>query len=73
MIGEIRDQETAQIAVRAAVTGHLVLSTIHTVDSISAVIRLIDMGIPPYLISSTLNAVIAQRLLLKLCSNCKEK
>jgi type IV pilus assembly protein PilB len=73
MIGEIRDQETAEIAVRAAVTGHLVLSTIHTVDSISAVSRLIDMGIPPYLISSTLNAVVAQRLLRKLCPDCREK
>jgi len=73
MIGEIRDQETAEIAVRAAVTGHLVLSTIHTVDSISAVIRLIDLGIPPYLISSTVNAVVAQRLLRKLCPNCRKK
>ncbi|MFN2340964.1 MAG: GspE/PulE family protein [Halanaerobium sp.] len=73
MIGEIRDKETAEIAVRAAVTGHLVLSTIHTVDSISAVSRLIDMGIPPYLISSTLNAVVAQRLLRKLCPDCREK
>ncbi|RAK11036.1 type IV pilus assembly protein PilB [Halanaerobium saccharolyticum] len=73
MIGEIRDQETAEIAVRAAVTGHLVLSTIHTIDSISAVSRLIEMGIPPYLISSTLNAVVAQRLLRKLCPECSEK
>lgn len=72
MIGEIRDKETAEIAIRAAVTGHLVLSTIHTVDSISAVSRLIDMGIPPYLISSTLNAVVAQRLLRKLCPDCRE-
>lgn len=73
MIGEIRDIETAQIAVRAAVTGHLVLSTIHTIDSISAVSRLLEMGIAPYLISSTLNVVVAQRLLRKLCPNCKEK
>jgi type IV pilus assembly protein PilB len=73
MIGEIRDQETAEIAVRAAVTGHLVLSTIHTVDSISAITRLIDIGIPPYLISSTVNAVVAQRLLRKLCPNCRKK
>ncbi|TDO92271.1 type IV pilus assembly protein PilB [Halanaerobium saccharolyticum] len=73
MIGEIRDQETAEIAVRAAVTGHLVLSTIHTIDSISAVSRLIEMGIPSYLISSTLNAVVAQRLLRKLCSECSQK
>jgi type IV pilus assembly protein PilB len=73
MIGEIRDRETAEIAVRAAVTGHLVLSTIHTVDSISAVGRLLDMGIPSYLISSTLKAVVAQRLLRKLCPDCREK
>ncbi|MFW5979306.1 MAG: GspE/PulE family protein [Halanaerobium sp.] len=73
MIGEIRDKETAEIAVRAAVTGHLVLSTIHTIDSISAVNRLLDMGIAPYLISSTLNAVVAQRLLRKLCPECREK
>jgi type IV pilus assembly protein PilB len=73
MIGEIRDKETAEIAVRAAVTGHLVLSTIHTIDSISAVTRLIDIGIPPYLISSTVNAVVAQRLLRKLCPHCRKK
>jgi len=73
MIGEIRNKKTAEIAVRAAVTGHLVLSTIHTTDALSAVVRLIDMGIPPYLISSTLNAVVAQRLLRKLCVNCKIK
>jgi type IV pilus assembly protein PilB len=73
MIGEIRDKETAEIAVRAAVTGHLVLSTIHTIDSISAIYRLIDLGIPPYLISSTVNAVVAQRLLRKLCPNCRKK
>ena len=73
MIGEIRDRETAEIAVRAAVTGHLVLSTIHTVDSISAVGRLLDMGIPAYLISSTLNAVVAQRLLRRLCPDCSQK
>ena len=73
MIGEIRDQETAEIAVRAAVTGHLVLSTIHTADSISAVSRLIDIGIPAYLISSTLKAVVAQRLLRRLCSSCRQK
>lgn len=73
MIGEIRDKETAEIAIRAAVTGHLVLSTIHTIDSISAVYRLLDMGIPPYLISSTLKAVISQRLLRKLCKKCRQK
>jgi type IV pilus assembly protein PilB len=73
MIGEIRDKETAEIAVRAAVTGHLVLSTIHTIDSVSAITRLIDIGIPPYLISSTVNAVVAQRLLRKLCPDCRKK
>lgn len=73
MIGEIRDKETAEIAIRAAVTGHLVLSTIHTIDSISAVYRLLEMGIAPYLISSTLKAVVSQRLLRKLCFNCRQK
>lgn len=73
MIGEIRDKETAEIAVRAAITGHLVLSTIHTIDSVSAVSRLVDMGIPPYLIASTLKAVVAQRLLRKLCPECRKK
>ena len=72
MIGEIRDKETAEIAVRASVTGHLVLSTVHTIDAVSAVLRLIEMGIPPYLIGSTLNAVVAQRLLRKLCPECKK-
>ncbi|MTI60886.1 MAG: type II secretion system protein GspE [Firmicutes bacterium] len=73
MIGEIRDKETAQIAVRAALTGHLVLSTLHTNDAVSSITRLIDMGIPPYLVSSTLIGVVAQRLLRRLCSSCKEK
>lgn len=73
MIGEIRDRETAEIAIRAAVTGHLVLSTIHTIDSISAVYRLLDMGIAPYLVSSTLKAVVSQRLLRKLCKKCRNK
>lgn len=73
MIGEIRDKETAEIAVRASVTGHLVLTTIHTIDAVSAVLRLIEMGIPPYLIGSTLNAVVAQRLLRKLCPACKKE
>lgn len=73
MIGEIRDQETAEIAIRAAVTGHLVLSTIHTIDSVSAVYRLLEMGIPAYLLSSTLKAVISQRLLRKLCPKCRKK
>jgi len=71
MIGEIRDAETAQIAVRAAITGHLVLSTLHTNDTASTVTRLMDMGIEPYLISGSIVGIIAQRLLKKICSNCK--
>ncbi|MFW6410023.1 MAG: GspE/PulE family protein, partial [Halanaerobiales bacterium] len=73
MVGEIRDEETAQIAVRAALTGHLVLSTLHTNDAVSSITRLIDMGIPPYLVSSTVIGVIAQRLLRRLCNSCKEE
>lgn len=73
MIGEIRDEETAQIAVRAALTGHLVLSTLHTNDSVSSITRLLDMGIPPYLLAATLKGVVAQRLIRRLCNNCKEK
>lgn len=72
MIGEIRDTETAQLAIRAALTGHLVLSTLHTNDAPSAVIRLIDMGVPPFLVASSLTAMIAQRLLRRLCPRCKE-
>lgn len=70
MVGEIRDKETAEIAIRASLTGHLVLSTLHTNDSVSAVTRLIDMGIEPFLVSSCLRLVVAQRLVRKLC-NCK--
>ena len=73
MVGEIRDEETAEIAIRAALTGHLVLSTLHTNDAISAVTRLLDMGIPGYLLASTLNGVVAQRLVRKLCSGCKQE
>jgi type IV pilus assembly protein PilB len=73
MIGEIRNLETAQIAIRAALTGHLVLSTIHTNDAIGAIFRLIDMGIPPYLIASSLNGVISQRLARKICPYCKKE
>ncbi len=68
MVGEIRDKETAEIAMKAAQTGHLVLSTLHTNDSVSAIIRLIDLGIPGFMISSSLTGIIAQRLLRKLCS-----
>lgn len=71
MIGEIRDQETAEIAIRAAITGHLVISTIHTNDAPSTVIRLQDMGIKPFLIATSLRGVIAQRLVKKICLNCK--
>ena len=71
MIGEIRDLETAQIAVQASLTGHLVLATLHTNDAPGAVTRLIDMGIEPYLLASTLNAVLAQRLVRKLCLECR--
>jgi len=71
MIGEIRDVETAEIAIQASLTGHLVLSTLHTNDAASAVTRLIDMGIEPYLISSSVVAVMAQRLLRIICPNCK--
>ncbi len=72
MIGEIRDLETAQIAVQASLTGHLVLATLHTNDAASAVTRLIDMGIEPFLLSSSLLAVLAQRLVRKLCPHCKQ-
>lgn len=71
MIGEIRDVETAEIAVQAALTGHLVLSTLHTNDACGAVARLIDMDIPPFLIASSLNMVLGQRLVRVLCSHCK--
>ena len=72
MVGEIRDKETADIAVQASLTGHLVLSTLHTNDSASTVTRLIDMGIEPFLISSTLIGVLAQRLIRRVCPVCKE-
>jgi type IV pilus assembly protein PilB len=72
MIGEIRDSETARIAVQAALTGHLVLSTLHTNDAPSSITRLINIGVDPYLIAASLNAVLAQRLVRKICENCKE-
>lgn len=71
MVGEIRDSETAEIAIRAALTGHLVFSTLHTNDAPSAVTRLIDMGVEPFLVASSLRMILAQRLLRKLCHNCK--
>ncbi|MFC1504348.1 GspE/PulE family protein [Spirochaetota bacterium] len=73
MIGEIRDEETARIAIQSSLTGHLVLSTLHTNDTTSAITRLIDLGIEPFLISSSLRAVIAQRLVRKLCVKCRKK
>ena len=73
MIGEIRDAETAQIAVRAAITGHVVISTMHTNDATSTVARLLDMGIEPYLITSSVVGVVNQRLIRKICDNCKTK
>jgi type IV pilus assembly protein PilB len=71
MVGEIRDRETAHIAVEAALTGHLVLSTLHTRDAPSALGRLMDMGIEPFLVSSAIDCVVAQRLVRMLCKHCK--
>lgn len=73
MVGEIRDPETAEIAIRAAITGHLVLSTLHTNDAASSITRMIDMGAEPYLISSCVVGVIAQRLVRRLCTKCREE
>lgn len=73
MIGEIRDAETAQIAIRAAITGHLVISTLHTNDAASTVSRLLDMEIEPYLLSSALLGIVSQRLVRRICENCKEE
>lgn len=73
MIGEIRDNETAEIATKAAITGHLVLSTLHTNDSASSITRLVDMGIQPYLVSTSIAGVIAQRLVRRICPHCKEE
>jgi len=72
MIGEIRDKETAENAVQAALTGHLVLSTLHTNDSASAIVRLLDLGVQPFLISATVIGIIAQRLVRKICPHCKK-
>jgi type II secretory ATPase GspE/PulE/Tfp pilus assembly ATPase PilB-like protein len=73
MVGEIRDTETASIAIHAALTGHLLFSTLHTQNAVSVIPRLIDMGIAPYLIASTLEIIIAERLVRKLCVDCREK
>jgi general secretion pathway protein E len=72
MVGEIRDLETAEMAIQAALTGHLVLSTLHTNDAPSAITRLLDLGVPPYLLNATLIGVMAQRLVRTLCESCKE-
>ena len=73
MVGEIRDEETAEIAVRAAITGHLVFSTLHTNDAVDSILRLIDMKVPAYLLADSVIAVIAQRLVRTLCNECKEE
>ncbi|GAI06524.1 unnamed protein product, partial [marine sediment metagenome] len=73
MVGEIRDPETASLATHAALTGHIVLSTLHTSNAIGAIPRLVDLGIQPYLIPPTLSIAIAQRLVRRLCDNCKKK
>jgi len=73
MVGEIRDYETAEIAIKAALTGHLVLSTLHTNDAPSTVNRLLNMGIEPFLVASATNLILAQRLARKICEDCKEK
>jgi len=73
MVGEIRDHETADMAIQAALTGHLVLSTLHTNDAPTSITRLLDLGAPAYLLNSTLLGVMAQRLVRTLCPNCKEK
>ncbi len=73
MVGEIRDTETAEIAVRASLTGHLVLSTLHTNDSVSTITRLVDMGIHPFLIASSITGVVSQRLVRRVCTDCKRE
>ena len=73
MIGEIRDRETAEIATSVAITGHLVLSTLHTYDAASSIIRLVDMGVEPFMVSSSVIGVVAQRLVRTLCRNCREE
>ena len=72
MVGEVRDGETARIAVQAALTGHLVLSTLHTNDAPSGVTRLLNIGIEPYLVAASVEAILAQRLVRKICTHCKE-
>ena len=73
LVGEIRDLETAQIAVQAALTGHLVFSTLHTNDAPSTIIRLVDLGVENFLLTATVEAIIAQRLVRRICSKCKQE
>jgi len=73
LVGEIRDYETAEIAIKAALTGHLVLSTLHTNDAPSTITRLLNMGIEPFLVTASLNAIVAQRLVRQICPECKEE
>jgi type IV pilus assembly protein PilB len=73
MVGEIRDKETAEVAVKAALTGHLVLSTLHTNDAPSSISRMVNMGVEPFLITASLNLIVAQRLVRRICKNCKEE
>ena len=72
MVGEMRDTETAEIAVRASMTGHLVLSTLHTNSAVGAITRLLDMGIEPFMVSSTLTGIVSQRLVRRLCRLCRQ-
>jgi general secretion pathway protein E len=72
MVGEIRDKETAEIAINASLTGHLVMSTLHTNDAAGSITRLIDMGVEPFLVASSLLGIVAQRLIRRLCTRCKE-
>jgi type IV pilus assembly protein PilB len=73
MVGEIRDYETAEIAIKASLTGHLVLSTLHTNDAPSTIGRLLNMGVEPFLVASSVNLIVAQRLARRVCSNCAEE
>jgi type II secretory ATPase GspE/PulE/Tfp pilus assembly ATPase PilB-like protein len=73
MVGEVRDEETARMAIQSSLTGHLVFSTLHTNDSAGAISRLLDLGVEPYLVSSSLIAVLAQRLVRKICPECKQR
>lgn len=73
LVGEIRDSESAEIALRAAMTGHMVLSTLHTNDAVTSALRLVDMGVDPYLVASSLKAIVAQRLVRRVCESCAEK